>query len=125
MTDCDVCIGVDSLEDTFEWSETQTRTARKPHKCCECGNVIAKGQKYEHVVWKFEGEFGKYDTCALCVEIRTVFTCGQSWYFEQLWEEMAEYAFERLTTASKCFRELSPEAKEFTLERWRKWKGLQ
>ncbi len=124
MVDCDVCIGVDSIEERFEFSTTETRTARKPHKCYECEREIRPGEKYEHVAGRYEGEFSVYDTCALCVEIRNVFTCGNSWYFGLLWEEMREYAFPRLTTASPCFRELGPEAKAFVLERWRSWKGL-
>ncbi len=41
-----------------------------------------------------------------------------------LWEDMRELAFPSLTTASNCFTELSPAAKAFVLDRWRKWKGL-
>jgi len=35
---------------------------------------------------------------------------------------MREQAFERLTTASPCFIELSAAAKEFVLQMWREWK---
>ena len=122
---CDVCIGVDSLDEPFQFHSVETRKARKAHKCCECGLEIKPGARYEHVIGKYDGTFDIYDTCSLCVEIRDVFTCGNCWYYGQLWEEMREYAFERLTTASECFRELSPEAKAFVLERWQKWKGLK
>jgi hypothetical protein len=123
MSDCDVCIG-GNCDDFPEVSDTKTKTARKPHKCCECGREISRGQRYEHCVMKYEGEWFSYKTCLLCVEIRTVFTCGKSFLFECLWDDMREYAFESLTTASKCFRKLSPSAKAFTLERWRDWKGI-
>jgi hypothetical protein len=122
MGDCDVCIGTDSIDEAFDFSSTETRKARKPHKCCECYQSITVGQQYEHVVGAFQGDFSVYDTCSLCVEIRTVFTCGNSWYYGQLWEEMRDYAFEKLTTASECFRELTPEAKAFVLQRWQVWK---
>ncbi|HLZ39443.1 MAG TPA: hypothetical protein VKQ11_00680 [Candidatus Sulfotelmatobacter sp.] len=124
MGDCDVCIGVE-VDGYCEFSETKIRKARKPAKCCECQQPIQIGEQYEVTTMIYEGEFCKYRTCLLCVEIRRVFTCGEGFYYESLWEEMEEYAFERLTTASKCFRELSPEAKAFVLERWRRWKGLQ
>jgi hypothetical protein len=124
MSDCDVCIGTDSIDECYEFSVVENRKARKPHKCCECGRVIAVGQQYEHAIGKYEGDFDRHDTCALCREIRDVFTCGNFFYYEQLWEEMEEYAFERLTTASGCFTELSAAAKAFVLERWREWKGL-
>jgi hypothetical protein len=124
MSDCDVCIGTDSLDESFDFFHVDKRKARKPHKCCECGMEIPLRAVYEHVIGKYDGEFQKYDTCSICVDIRDVFTCGNSWYYGKLWEEMQEYAFDRLTTASPCFMKLGPEAKAFVLERWRKWKGL-
>lgn len=123
MSDCDVCIGIDDV-DSIDLIEEATRKARKPHKCCECQLPIPIGATYQHVVGRYDGEICVYDTCAICVEIRAVFTCGRGWYYESLWDEMRERAFEHLTTASKCFTKLSPEAKAFVLERWRKWKGL-
>lgn len=123
MSGCDVCIGHDN-DDPAEFCEVEIRKARKSHKCCECGREIEPGESYEHVRGKWYGEIDSFDTCLLCVEIRTVFSCGESWQYQSLWEDMEEYAFERLTTASECFTELSAEAKAFVLERWRKWKGL-
>jgi hypothetical protein len=123
MTDCDVCIG-GTCDEYPELSETKVKTARVQHKCCECGRLIIKGQSYEHCVMKYEGDWLSYKTCMLCVEIRNVFTCGNGWMFESLWNDMEEYAFDRLTTASPCFTKLSPEAKKFVLARWREWKGL-
>lgn len=123
MSDCDICIGR-GCDDYPELSETKTKKARKPHVCCECKGRIAQGQQFEHCVMKYEGRWLSYKTCMLCVEIRNVFTCGEGWLFESLWDDMEEYAFDVLTTASKCFAKLSPAAKAFTLNRWREWKGL-
>jgi hypothetical protein len=123
MSDCDVCIG-SSDGGNAEFSETVTRKSRKPFVCCECHRTTPKGDLYEICHMRYEGEWLVYRTCSLCVEIRNVFTCGKGWTFECLWESMRDYAFEKLTTACKCFMKLSPEAKAFTLERWRKWKGL-
>ncbi len=124
MSDCEVCIGIDNPDDYAEVCESAVKTARRAHKCCECGAEIKARDSYEHTVMKYEGEWLSYKTCLLCVEIRTVFTCGKSWLFTTLWDDMREYAFDSLTMASKCFVKLSPEAKTFTLARWRAWKGL-
>jgi hypothetical protein len=121
---CDVCIGVDSIDEPFEFSTVEIRKARKPHACFECHQQIKLGDSYEHTTGKFDGRFATYRTCLLCREIRDVFTCGNSWYYGELWEEMREGAFENLTTASPCFNELSLAAKAFVLEQWRRWKGL-
>jgi len=123
MSGCDVCIGTSDVESMKMYSQNIVK-ARKPAKCCECRRPINKGDKYEYVKGRYDGDWYVYRTCALCVEIRTVFTCGKGFYFETLWEDMADYAFERLTTASECFTQLSPAAKAFVLERWRNWKGL-
>lgn len=125
MSNCDICIGTDQIDYLYEFSHVGQRTARTPHTCCECMSEIAHGQRYEHAVGRYGSEVDIHDTCALCAEIRDVFCCGNSFYYGQLWEEMNDYAFENLTTASPCFRELSVIAKEFLLERWRRWKFRQ
>lgn len=122
MSECDVCIG--GCDDPMEMISESTPTCRLPFKCCECRREIAKGEKYEKMVGRYDGQFLTYRTCLLCVEIRTIFCCGEGWMFESLWDDMREYAFERLTTASPCFTKLSAKAKAFVLERWQEWKGV-
>ena len=56
--------------DSPEFISTDTRTARKQHKCCECGHVIGPGEKYEHVGGKWDGRFDTFDTCEMCVDLR-------------------------------------------------------
>jgi len=51
------------------FSET-VRTAKKPHRCCECGRAIAVGEKYENVTGKWEGDFSTYKTCVRCRAVR-------------------------------------------------------
>lgn len=53
-----------------EFVSTDTRTARKQHTCCECGHVIALGEKYEHVAGKWDGKLDTFDTCEMCVDLR-------------------------------------------------------
>jgi len=36
--------------------ESNTRTARKEHWCCECDEAIQPGQRYEDVFMVFHGE---------------------------------------------------------------------
>lgn len=122
MTDCDVCIG--GCEEPMEMLLNAQPKCRKAFKCCECGLMVPVGDEYEKHVGKYEGQILTYRTCLLCVEIRNVFTCGKGWMYGSLWEELEEYGFDRLTTASPCFTKLSAKAKAFTLERWRTWKGL-
>ncbi len=122
---CEVCIGSDYDEGTTETLSDSHPVARKPHVCCECKRTIERGERYQRYVGKWEGDFIRYDTCTQCEEIRTVFCCGEGWMWMSLWEDMRELAFPVLTTATECFQELSPPAKQFVLDKWAKWKGLQ
>lgn len=60
-------------------------TARKPHKCCECGAEIPKGERYERFKGKWEGEWEEYRTCLGCVECRDAFSCGFT--FTEFWSD--------------------------------------
>jgi len=68
-----------------------------------------------------EGKFGTYRTCGLCAEIRSLFFLQRLDLRRDVGRN-EEQAFERLTTASPCFIELSAAAKEFVLQMWREWK---
>ena len=122
MSQCDVCIDWD-VDGDCEFYERKNPIARKDHKCCECGRVIPKGEQYEYVTGKYEGEFFECKTCWQCAEILRTFSCGAVLH-ETLWEEMNDYVFENLTLSSECFTELSPGAKTFLLDKWQRWKGL-
>lgn len=50
--------------------ETEIRVARKEHKCCECGVVIGRGEKYEHVTGVWDGDIASFKTCSHCRELR-------------------------------------------------------
>ena len=51
-------------------------TARKRHRCCECGSTIAKGERYQSVSGMWEGEFSHIKTCLPCAETRDKATEG-------------------------------------------------
>lgn len=121
---CDVCIGYDTGEYAEFWQEREVK-ARKPHKCCECLADISAGAVYTKTIGKYEGDFFSFETCALCGEIREVFGCGDGVPYTELWERMRDNAFPNLTTASPCFRELTPAAKDEVIRRWQIWKGLR
>lgn len=121
MSDCEVCIGGFDGDYAEIYSDRWFK-ARKVAKCCECRGEIKPGDRYESVSMRYEGEWLRYRTCAPCHEIREVFTCGKGFMFESLWEDMEEYVFPVLTTATKCFQKLSADSKAFLLDRWQKWK---
>jgi hypothetical protein len=60
--------------------------ARKDHKCCECGDIIKKGDIYEYVSGKWEGEFDTYKTCMICSRIRKDYCAPFGWLRDDLWD---------------------------------------
>lgn len=63
--DCSVCIDNPSSVSRQDWV-----VARKPHTCCECGEVIAPKQRYERYTGCWDGDWATYNTCKTCVAIR-------------------------------------------------------
>jgi len=59
------------------------RKARKPHECCECGQTIDPGQRYEHVRGLWEDLWDTYETCEACVRIRKDY-CPRAWVYGEL-----------------------------------------
>lgn len=53
-----------------EFYHSETRRARKQHRCTECGRAIQPGEKYEHVRAKWEGDIRTHNTCAHCLALR-------------------------------------------------------
>jgi hypothetical protein len=45
------------------------RTARKVHRCDECGARVQPGEKYEHVA-AYQDGMNTYKTCARCLDLR-------------------------------------------------------
>lgn len=63
-------------------------TARKEHKCCECGRIIRKGEKYQLIEGKWEGVFDRFKTCMQCQAIRRDYgRCAPLMYLrDDIWE---------------------------------------
>ena len=49
--------------------EQRMVTARKPHKCCECGCAIEPKEQYELIEMLVEGHWERHRTCRTCAEI--------------------------------------------------------
>lgn len=49
------------------------QTARKPHKCCECGDTIKPGSRYLREFTALDGKCNTHKTCAPCHSIRTAY----------------------------------------------------
>ena len=56
-----------------EFFHSNIRKARKEHKCYECSKTISKGEIYEHVFGKWEGDICVFKTCSICKRIRDDF----------------------------------------------------
>lgn len=56
--------------------EATERTARKRHRCCECGYDIQPGEKYEYVSGKWDGQLGSFHTCEACADLRDSLSAG-------------------------------------------------
>jgi hypothetical protein len=86
-TEC-CCLDVDP-SDSPTAGHTEERRARKEHTCCECGEAILKGERYEHVTGCWDGHWDTYRTCLPCAAIRRdFFPCG--WYYGQMAEDFRE-----------------------------------
>lgn len=80
---------IDSGEhgDVASLEHYDVRTARKPHKCCECQETIRPGENYEVSRLLYDGRWDTFKTCSLCLEIRNKVFC--SWIFGTIWEDLA------------------------------------
>ena len=98
-------------------------TARKPHKCFECGYVIQPGDRYERVSGKWEREWSTYRFCLPCSEIGLEFADGGR-CFGFLWEGMEENWDEGAHITACMNRLTTAAAKQRLLSQWLKWKDL-
>jgi len=83
---CDCSCDVD---DYPEFYVEEYPVARKEHKCCECGEMIKKGQKYQKAIGKWDGDFDTYKTCMTCLKIREAY-CPNGSYFGGLAEAISD-----------------------------------
>ena len=120
---CEFCLGDDCDEIVSDYEEWQA-PAHSDTRCKECRRTFPKGTSMMFCSFEFEGEEDGHATCLTCHEIRNAFSCDEEGAvaFGELWEQMNDYGFQYLTTASECFRVLKADTKEYLLSRWRDWK---
>lgn len=83
--------------------------ARKQYMCCECGDTIFIGIKYESSLGIWDNDWRRYKTCLACVEIRNILFCN-GYLFEGLSDDIFENANE--VCIADAVLELSDKAKE-------------
>jgi hypothetical protein len=121
MSDCNACFysGAEDL-DPPDFLFSKTVVARKVYKCCECGEPIEPGQKYQRVRGKWDEKLDEFKSCLSCAEIREAFSCD-GWIYGNLWENITETMFPKMTTG--CLEKLTTAAaKAMLLAQWHLWK---
>ena len=69
-----------------EFFDQREVKARKERRCCECGDLIHSGARYQYTVGKWDGGVEAYHTCLICARVRSDF-CAP---FGDLWAVLAE-----------------------------------
>jgi hypothetical protein len=115
----DVCALDDGGGDSPDFYSEKLVTARKPHKCCECGKEIAKGEKHWLCRGKWDGEISVHRQCTICREIALKYGCD-GFAFGQVWEQLTENLFPTMRIG--CLDGLSAAAKQKVMDEWRQWK---
>ena len=95
--------------------------ARKAHTCCECGQPIPAGVRYELANGLWDGDWGSYKTCERCAAARQLVSdiektsgCGFSVPpFTQLAEACGEYDRETYAALHTWAAELGAECPVF------------
>ena len=87
-------------------------TARKEHKCYECGRVVITGEQYESVRGKWEGDFETYKTCTDCLSLRDTFF-NDGWGFGDIWWDFSDTLNDwDYDVPESCIAALTPAARE-------------
>jgi hypothetical protein len=115
MSGCS-CVWVDGYgENSIQ--DTDKRTARKPHKCCECDRQIDKGETYYYDTVLYDREWDHYKTCADCYSVRNAFFCD-GWPYGDVWMALTEHLRDMRgeIPESKCMMSLTTKAREKVCE---------
>ena len=90
------CIEIDpdSVESPA-FHDVRIMRAKRDYRCCECGQIILSGERYERAVGKWDGEIDTFRTCLPCSRIRKDFFCTYS--YTQMWEDLVEELGEEVT----------------------------
>ena len=84
MFDACICYSTDDLVTLLDCRRPRARVC---HTCCECGETIRPGTKYEVDATVFEGRFTQYTTCIPCANVRAGMLVCQ-FYYGSLWNDI-------------------------------------
>lgn len=87
MITCDCSCVYDGSADDFVTEKTVT--ARKQHRCGECGDTIQKGEKYQKADGCWDHSWQHYKTCKFCVKLRDQY-CPGGYIYGELAESIYE-----------------------------------
>lgn len=65
------------------------RRARREWRCCECGEPIVPGARYQEDRGVWEGEWRVFRTCLACAAMRADL-CSRGWVYGDLREAIGE-----------------------------------
>lgn len=79
---------------------TMERKARTSHQCCECGEAISSGERYEYTSGVWDNRGASFKTCRRCAGVRNWFVgeCLPSYdcapCFGALWDDATDFGNE-------------------------------
>lgn len=83
-----------SIDDAEPWtvySQTERR-ARKDHRCCDCGRIIAKGERHTYATGLMEDSWYEYRACAHCMAAAGwLMRMCNGWMWEHVGEELGDH----------------------------------
>jgi hypothetical protein len=109
--ECSCDVGVDFDEGPEFYTEKIIK-ARKQHKCNECRGMINKGEKYERVTGKWDGNVSTYKTCLDCLSIRKQFFSNGWSFSDMLWDLKDHIVETDAGLSQECIAKLTSSARE-------------
>ncbi|HMA26007.1 MAG TPA: hypothetical protein VKO62_00110 [Solirubrobacterales bacterium] len=94
------------IEGYNEFESLSHHRARKPHKCCACGEPIRVGHRYERIAFKWEGEFESLLRCLRCSAMASA--CQERLRREDAYDEGVAYRLDCGHEWSDRFEEEPP-----------------
>ena len=91
-----MCLYVDDYGDGV-FLASGSRSARKEHRCMECGRTIGPGETYRYWTWAWEGTVDTDKMCAHCnaaIDVgRAITGCPRQWNASMLWDRDPEIGY--------------------------------
>lgn len=94
--------------DMMEFCRTSEPKARKEHHCYECHGVIAKGETYFKMTYKYDGHIGTEKRCLPCEKLQS-YVVTEKIPFEGTYSHTGCLYFGELHEAVRQSPELIPE----------------